>query len=288
MSRRQTFADWLRTFDWIVINSSAGKDSQAMTDRVVAMAREAGVEDRLVLVHCDLGRVEWEGTLMLAMEHALHYDLRFEIVQRERDLLHQVEHERKMWPIKGRCYGTSDHKTSQVAKLHTSLADETRVAEGLPARSSKRQVRILDCIGLRSDESDKRSARLAEMERLWGVPSEVKRDTRYCHVTRWFPIADWSSGDVWQRIREAGTRYHEAYDLGMGRLSCCFCIMATKSDLRIAAKHNPDLAREYLRVERSIGHNFHSKTRSLADDIGDLVKPAKKTTKRRKRLPVAA
>ena len=36
----------LRKFDWIVINSSAGKDSQAMTDELVRMAREQDVLDR--------------------------------------------------------------------------------------------------------------------------------------------------------------------------------------------------------------------------------------------------
>ena len=256
----------LTAYDWIVINSSGGKDSQAMTDVVVRLATEAGVRDRLLLVHCDLGRAEWEGTMELAREHAGHYGLRFEVVKRGRDLLHQVEHERKMWPIKGRCYGTSDHKTSQVAKLHTALGKETRAVEG-----STRQVRILDCIGLRADESDKRSARLAAMVAETGEALKVVRDTRNVHVTKWHPIADWSLGSVWGCIATAQTRHHWAYDLGMSRLSCAFCVMANKEDLRISAKANPDLAREYLRIEAAIGHNFHSATHSLADDIGDLV-----------------
>ena len=52
----------LRSYDWIVINSSAGKDSQAMLDYVTHLARIAGVEDRIIVVHADLGRVEWKGT----------------------------------------------------------------------------------------------------------------------------------------------------------------------------------------------------------------------------------
>jgi 3'-phosphoadenosine 5'-phosphosulfate sulfotransferase (PAPS reductase)/FAD synthetase len=266
----------LTDYDWIVINTSAGKDSQALTEHVVRLSEEFGVRDRLVMVHCDLGRAEWEGTLELAAEHALHYGVRFEVVQRDRDLLHQVEFERKLWPIKGRCYGTSDHKTSQVAKLHTALSRETQDVEGV-----KRKVRILDCIGLRADESDKRSARLAAMVEEHGEAYQVTRDTRNVQSTKWYPIADWALDDVWECIEGAGTRTHEAYSLGMTRLSCCFCIMASKSDLRIADKHNPDLAREYLRIEEAIGHNFHSKTRSLADDIGDIVLG-------RKTLPIAA
>lgn len=38
--------------------SSAGKESQAMLDLLVELADAAGVRDRLVLVHADLGRIE--------------------------------------------------------------------------------------------------------------------------------------------------------------------------------------------------------------------------------------
>jgi hypothetical protein len=56
----------LRDYDLILINTSAGKDSQAMLDHVVALAKEAGVMDRLVAVHCDLGPVEWQGARSLS------------------------------------------------------------------------------------------------------------------------------------------------------------------------------------------------------------------------------
>lgn len=45
----------LRSYDVLLVNSSGGKDSQAMLDHVVRLAREAGVADRIVVVHCDLG-----------------------------------------------------------------------------------------------------------------------------------------------------------------------------------------------------------------------------------------
>ena len=60
----------LTRYDWIIINSSAGKDSQAMLDFVVEQAKLQGVElSHLVVVHCDLGRVEWKGTKELAEVH---------------------------------------------------------------------------------------------------------------------------------------------------------------------------------------------------------------------------
>jgi predicted phosphoadenosine phosphosulfate sulfurtransferase len=46
----------LRWYDWIVVNSSAGKDSQAMLDYVVKMADALGIKDRVVVAHCRLER----------------------------------------------------------------------------------------------------------------------------------------------------------------------------------------------------------------------------------------
>lgn len=60
----------LASFDCIVINTSAGKDSQAMMDYVVGLARAAGVLHKVIAVHADLGRVEWKGTRELAETHA--------------------------------------------------------------------------------------------------------------------------------------------------------------------------------------------------------------------------
>ena len=57
----------LSSYDWILVNSSAGKDSQAMLDYMVEQCDAQGVSrDRIVVVHCDLGRVEWAGTAALA------------------------------------------------------------------------------------------------------------------------------------------------------------------------------------------------------------------------------
>ena len=121
----------LAAFDTILVNSSAGKDSQATLDVIVEQADAEGVSrDRIVVVHADLGRVEWEGTLELAQEQAEHYGLRFEtITNPKRDLLQQVE-ERGAWPDSKNRYCTSDHKRAQIRKVVTMLQDmQKSVAE---------------------------------------------------------------------------------------------------------------------------------------------------------------
>jgi 3'-phosphoadenosine 5'-phosphosulfate sulfotransferase (PAPS reductase)/FAD synthetase len=238
----------LTAYDVILINSSAGKDSQAMLDYVAALAGAQGVTDRLHVVHCDLGRVEWAGTRDLAERQAAHYRIPFHVVRRAQgDLLEQVE-ARGMWPSPKQRYCTSDHKRGQVARLLTWFGQQHRAAG---------PVRILNCLGLRAEESPARAKKV-----------ELERDARQTNgrriVDTWLPIHDWTTAQVWARIEASGVPHHPAYDLGMPRLSCCFCIFAPKAALVLAGRHNPELLAEYVAVERRIGHTFKTDL-SLAD-----------------------
>lgn len=239
----------LTTYDWIVINSSAGKDSQAMLDFIVALADSQGVpRSRLVLLHCDLGLspngepIEWPGTMDLAREHAAFYGLRFIVCKREvRGFLEEIE-DRGFWPSQGERYCTSYFKRDQGAKVLTKLANEART------RHNPRP-RILNCLGFRAEESPRRKK----------LPQFIVNDRQSNgrkHVDDWLPIQTWLTGHVWDRIRAAGTKYHYAYDLGMKRLSCVFCIFAPRSALILAGRHNPKLLKEYVGVEQRINHTF--------------------------------
>jgi hypothetical protein len=74
-----------------------------------------------------------------------------------------------------------------------------------------------------------------------------------------------SLDEVWRTIREAGQRRHWAYDKGMSRLSCSFCIMSSKPDLIIAARERPDLLAEYVALEKEIGHTVFSRKGTKAE-----------------------
>jgi len=234
----------LPSYRWVVINSSAGKDSQAMLDYVVELCDKAVIpRSRLVVAHADLGRVEWPGTRQLAEEQARHYGLAFHAVSRPQgDLLDHIA-KRGMFPSPAARYCTSDHKRTPVQILFTRLVKQAH-AEG-----SCYPVRLLSCMGLRAQESPARAKRqpFAHDERA----SNGRR-----HVDVWLPIHGWTVDAVWQRIRASGLRHHPAYDLGMPRLSCCFCIFAPRSALLLAGKHNPELLADYVAVERRMGHTF--------------------------------
>lgn len=235
----------LRSYDWIVVNTSGGKDSQTMLDRLVHLADGAGVRDRLVAVHADLGRVEWPGTRELAEEQAEAYGVRFEVVRAPGgDLLDRVE-ARGKWPDAARRWCTSDLKRSPVSTVFTRLAREHRERLG----DTKAHCRILNCMGLRSEESPARRKK---------VP--FHRDERASNglrtVDEWLPIHELTADEVWEVIRSSGVRHHPAYDAGMPRLSCTFCVLASRSALVRAAQLRPELATEYVRVEIKTGHRF--------------------------------
>lgn len=230
----------LHSYDIILVNSSAGKDSQATLDYIVEQARAQDVLACVVVVHADLGRVEWAGTKELAAEQAAHYGVRFEVVKRSQDLLDHIE-QRRLWPSSNTRYCTSDHKRDQVAPLITRLVKELGLKD--------RKARVLNCLGIRAQESSARSkkAQFAADKRL----TNSKRS-----VVTWYPIFHWTEAEVWARIKASGVRHHPAYDLGMKRLSCCFCVFAPKSALVIAGRHNPELLDAYVDVEARIGHQF--------------------------------
>jgi 3'-phosphoadenosine 5'-phosphosulfate sulfotransferase (PAPS reductase)/FAD synthetase len=262
-----TAAPDLTKYKKIAINTSAGKDSLVMIDEVVREAGRQGVRDRLIAVHCDLGRAEWAGTRELAEKQAAIYGLPFYVVLRPQgDLLTHVE-TKGMWPGPATRFCTSDHKRGQVETLITELVTAICLAQGAKlrtdgtARPKKGQgpVMILNCIGLRAQESEKR--RLEPVFKAAGHGSSSVRQ-----IDRWLPVHAWSEAEVWQRIREKGLPYHYAYDLGMGRLSCVFCIYAPPAALLLAGHHNRALLDEYVRIETKIGHAFQydSKTKQPA------------------------
>ena len=75
-------------------------------------------------------------------------------------------------------------------------------------------------------------------------------------VFDWLPVFDLSTDDMFRVIRNAGQSPHWAYAAGMSRLSCSFCILASRADLRRAAELRPSLYRRCAELERRIGHTL--------------------------------
>lgn len=246
----------LERYDVLLANSSGGKDSAAMLAVLVERAKALEVEDRIVVVHADLGRMEWPGTRAIAESHADRYGLRFEVVtrtiidpatgeRRRQDLLEHIQ-ARGKFPDAARRYCTSDHKRAPIHKLLTRLVAEQHAA-GRPY-----PIRVLNVMGLRADESPARAKQPAFR------PDERASNGRRL-VKTWLPIHDWTEREVWARVRRERLAIHPAYTrYRMPRLSCRLCVLASRSALRVSASAPPnrELVADYVRVERAIGHRF--------------------------------
>ncbi|GHF32854.1 hypothetical protein GCM10010218_12400 [Streptomyces mashuensis] len=286
----------LRAADWILLNSSGGKDSQSMASHVCRLAAKLGLLHRVVIVHADLGDVEWGGTRTLAEEQARRLGVRFEVVKAEGgDLLARTvarffklkakaEEEARdegrdpatakvapAWPSSTARWCTSDLKRGPIRKLMTRLVAELG--------DLGRPVRILNCMGQRAAESAPR-AKLAAVE-IDRPASNGKR-----HVTTWRPIHGWTDAEVWKEIARSGLPYHEAYDWGMSRLSCSFCVLGCEADVVLAARLRPRKAAQYVAVEKKVGADFKNglsvrtiieRAKALDAEYGELRRPPRGT-----------
>lgn len=216
-----------------VVNHSAGKDSQAM----FAHIRQHVPAGQIVVVHAELPEVEWEGTVSHIM--ATIGDAPLHLCRSRRTLLQMIE-ERGMFPSPTLRQCTSDLKRGPIERTIRGITRERQ------ARGVESWGLVVNCMGMRAEESSSRS-KLTTFKINTGN-SKAGREWY-----DWLPIHEWKVGEVFARIAAEGQQPHWAYAAGMSRLSCCFCIMASKADLTTAARLNPPLYRRYVELERSTG-----------------------------------
>lgn len=213
------------------VSHSGGKDSMAM----YAIVRRLVPDDQIVVVHANLGKVEWPGVIdhiKGAIRHPLN------IVSASIDLLDLVRR-RGRWPSPKFRYCTSDLKRQPIEKF---------IRADMKARGARLAV---DCQGLRAEESPNRASKDTLVVRQ-------SLTTRTRMVYTWLPIHSASESEVFNIIAQDGQKPHFAYKRNK-RLSCVFCIMGSKGDLLHGAEMNPTLLDEYAQVEVQTSHSifFH-------------------------------
>lgn len=225
-----------------VVNHSGGKDSQAMYLEM----RKYVPADQLLIVHADLGAVEWAG----AVGHILATTAGEQLItcSARRTLLQMIE-ERGMFPSPEQRQCTSDLKRGPIERTIRAVTRE-RQAKGI-----KSWGLVVNCMGMRAQESSGRK-KLAPFK----ISNKNSKAGREWYD--WLPIHTWSEDQVFAEIAAAGQKPHLIYSLGMKRFSCVFCIMASEQDLRTAARlatehpellNDPHLYRKYVGLERSTG-----------------------------------
>ena len=179
------------------------------------------------------------------------------------------------WPSSGERYCTSDTKRGPI---NTELRNFEVIisAEGVRGgesreRAKKPVVELREAITARSKFTDRNLASMAPIDAL------MHRQPRQRVAFDWRPIFNWTIDQVWAgcgtsaadldrrrvlyKLGEhkqalSGWPAHPAYVYGMSRLSCAFCILASKSDLTVSAAHNPELLDIYIELEERGNSTF--------------------------------
>ena len=235
-----------------VINHSAGKDSQAMT----ALLSSVLPAHQVLVVHAELPEADWPGLA----EHIMAtvppgWTIRncragktfFDMVERRFAKRPEVP----AFPSPSNRQCTSDLKRDPIAKVvrqHLALHPEFG-------------ARAVICMGLRAEESASRAK-----APVWKLNKRESKAGRTVH--EWLPIHDLLVGEVFDVIASVGQEPHWAYAAGMSRLSCSFCIMANKADLRTAASLRPTLARRYIELEKRTGYTMSMARIPLSEICG--------------------
>ena len=217
---------------------SGGKDSQAM----YLYLCENIPHDQIVVVHANLGEVEWRGVIDHIRNSTTHH---VNVVAAKKTLLEMVKRRGK-WPSPAYRQCTSDLKRGPIEKF---------IRHDLKQRACTVGV---NCTGIRAQESPARARKQPlSINKSMTVNNRIQRT-----VWNWMPIFDWSVNQVWETIEQANQKPFWAYGHRgslNNRLSCTFCIMGSRNDLRHGAKERPGLYRQYVELEKQIGHTMFTK-----------------------------
>jgi len=231
----------------VAVGISGGKDSDACAIATDRHLNQIGHTGPRVLVHADLGRVEWRDSLPSCerLAHRLGWELMV-VRRRAGDMMDR-------WQVRWANNVTRYVELSCVKlilpwstpsmRFCTSELKVDQITAALKKRFPGHD--IINVSGIRRQESPTRAkmpvaAPLAKLQRRGNAG------------VAWNAIIEWPLEDVLFAIRDAGLNLHEAYiRYHASRVSCAFCIMSALADLRaaVSCEDNHDLYREMVELE---------------------------------------
>ncbi|WP_454872989.1 hypothetical protein [Paraburkholderia xenovorans] len=252
----------------VAIGVSGGKDSVACALAVARHLDLVGHTGPRVLVHADLGRVEWKDSGPACERLAAH--LGWELVTVRRQAGDMLARWQKRWENNVTRYRELSCVrlilpwSTPSMRFCTSELKTAVITSALKKRYPGHD--IINVTGVRRQESSARSK--------MPVAAPLTALTRRSNEGwTWNAIIEWPIEDVFAEIASAGVALHEAYTVyGASRVSCAFCIMSSLDDLRAAAgcADNHELYREMVAIEAASTFAFQGQ-RWLADVSPDLL-----------------
>lgn len=254
----------------VAIGVSGGKDSQACAIQTIRHLDQIGHAGPRVLIHSDLGLIEWKASLPSCERLAAHLGVELIVVRRRAGGM--IPRWQKRWENNVARYRDLSCVrlilpfSTSVLRFCTSEMKAAVLSSALKQRFPKQA--IVSVTGVRRQESANRSKMPVS-----AVDQRLNRK-RYPGCT-WNSIIDWTLEDVLAEISASGLELHEAYTrYGSSRVSCTFCIMSSASDLRAASMcaDNSEAYVALVELEAASSFAFQGK-KWLADVAPHLLSP---------------
>lgn len=244
--------------DVIFVSHSGGKDSQAMLAYLV----KQGLKDKIVVVHSDLGEMEWEPMHNFIERNS--FGLPVNVVKPPISFFELCRKYGRL-PSGNARFCTMYLKTKPIAEFIHKYMTEHGFTKSINAT------------GIRADESDERAKKtpfgISDMTQPKKYPGHIIHD--------WMPIFDFTLDQVWLTIAGAGQIPHEVYSRGYSRLSCVFCPLGKVNEHKMMAIEKPELFNKMVALEKELGKSIRIKTikgvkyhRYLDGTIGNTLKKA--------------
>lgn len=246
----------------VAIGISGGKDGAATALRLSSYLDDVEHAGPRVLIHSDLGRVEWKDSLPRC--EALAKRLGWELIVVNRKAGDMMTRWEGRW-----ANNVARYEALECVKLILPWStpsmrfctSELKTAVICSALSKRfKGQNILSVTGVRHAESAAR----AKMPICSPQPRLTKKGVEGYN---WNAIIDWPTEDVYSYHKEMNEPLHEAYTkYGSSRVSCTFCIMGALGDLHAAAAcpDNADVYRNMVDLEIKSTFQFQG-NRWLAD-----------------------
>lgn len=257
-------ADLLTANAPVALGVSGGKDSSAMSLAVSSYLDAIGHRGPRLLIHSDLGRIEWKQSLPMCRRLADHLGMELVVVKRQAgDLLDRW---RVRWSNNCERYASlSCVKMILPWSTASMLFCRSELKAAIICRDLVErfpQQTIINGSGIRADESTTRAK-----APIWAPQSRLTSKTYGTTGLDWHPLLYWTLEQVFAYHQVRDFALHEAYTrFLMSRVSCSFCILAGLADL-IASTTCPDnhaIYRELVAIEVLSTYSFQE-TRWLGD-----------------------
>lgn len=244
----------------VAVGVSGGKDSCAIAIAMHNYLNGIHYTGPRILIHSDLGRVEWKESLPTCQRLAKHIGWELVVVRRKAGDM--MDRWLKRWEnnvnryIELECVKLILPWSTPSMRFCTAELKRDVICRELVTRFPGKV--IFSVSGIRREESENRK------KSHYRNP-QIKMTNKKWNTIGWdwHPLLDWTLEDVLKYLDDNNFPLHEAYTkYGTSRVSCAFCIMSKHDDLVAAStcEDNADIYREMVGLEIKSTFSFQSNT----------------------------